>query len=449
MINSSHTAQRDATGQACPNHQAASVFGNSAPDQTEEQLRLTQRLGQIRQKILVLSGKGGVGKSTVATNLAMSLAMAGCKVGLLDIDIHGPSIPKLLGLENQTCPPAAEAGTIQPVPVGENLTVMSIGFLLRSPREAVIWRGPLKFKVIQQFLGDVTWGALDVLVIDSPPGTGDEPLSVAQLLGRPTAAIVVTTPQDVALTDVRRSITFCEQLHLQVLGVVENMSGFVCPHCGNTTNLFKSGGGESLAQEMGVPFLGRVPLDPQVVDSGDAGTPFVQRFADSPAARAFADIVRPILLNLQQTKPQPSDTNPLPEHTIKTHMKIAIPLSAGRLAEHFGHCEQFALIEADPASKQIVSQTRVVPPPHEPGLLPRWLHEQGFQAIIAGGMGRRALDLFAQNGIAVHAGATGRTPEDMAQALLTGTLGNATPTCGHGRGEGQHHDCHHHSGGMH
>ena len=444
-----HVSQPDAHSKPCASAPAAPGPGNSAGQPSDEQRRLTQRLGQIRQIILVLSGKGGVGKSTVAANLAMSLALAGHKVGLLDIDLHGPSIPKLLGLEDASCQPTTEATVIEPVPFSDNLKVMSVAFLLRSSRDAVIWRGPLKYKVIQQFLGDVAWGPLDVLVIDSPPGTGDEPLTVAQLVGRPASAIVVTTPQDVALADVRRSLTFCQQLHLQVLGVVENMSGFVCPHCAKTTDLFKSGGGALLAQEMGVPFLGKVPLDPQVMESGDAGTPFVQRFAASPAALAFADIVRPILLNLQQNKPQPLDKDPLPAHPIKPPMKIAIPLSAGQLAEHFGHCEQFALIEADPASKQIVSQTRVVPPPHEPGLLPRWLHEQGVQVIIAGGMGRRALDLFTQNGIAVHAGATGRTPEDLTQAWLTGTLGSATPTCGHGRGEGHHHDCHQHSGGAH
>ena len=185
------------------------------------------------------------------------------------------------------------------------LKVMSIGFLLQSPRDAVIWRGPLKYKVIEQFLRDVIWGTLDVLVIDSPPGTGDEPLSIAQLVGRPAGAIVVTTPQDVAVADVRRSITFCQQVHLQVLGVVENMSGFVCPHCGKATDLFKSGGGAALAQEMSVPFLGKVPLDPQVVDSGDAGTPFVQRFAGSPTAHAFEDIVRPILLRIEAGNSSP------------------------------------------------------------------------------------------------------------------------------------------------
>lgn len=281
-----------------------------ASEVEDEQQRIRERLSKIRHKILVLSGKGGVGKSTVAANVAMALAQAGCAVGLLDIDIHGPSIPKLLGLEGEGCSPAAEEGAIRPVALGANLKVMSIGFLLQSRRDAVVWRGPLKYKVIQQFLGEVTWGALDALVIDSPPGTGDEPLSVAQLVGCPASALVVTTPQDVAVADVRRSITFCEQLHLQVLGVIENMSGFVCPHCGKTTDLFKTGGGEALAREMNVPFLGRVPLDPQVVVSGDAGTPFVFRFAESATARAFGDIVRPILSRVQASEQQAVATAP-------------------------------------------------------------------------------------------------------------------------------------------
>ena len=298
-----------------PRPPAAAPDAAAASHEAELQ-QLRQRLAPIRQKILVLSGKGGVGKSTIAANLAMSVALAGCHVGLLDIDIHGPSIPKLFGLEGESCRPAAEAGFIQPLAISPNLKVMSIGLLLQSPRDAVIWRGPLKYKLIQQFLGEVAWGPLDVLIIDSPPGTGDEPLSIAQLVGPPAGAIVVTTPQDVAVADVRRSITFCQQVHLQVLGVVENMSGFVCPHCGKTTDLFKTGGGAALAREMEVPFLGRIPLDPQVVGSGDAGTPFVQRFAKSPAARAFETIARPILLGLQgrasSVAAKPTDAPPQP-----------------------------------------------------------------------------------------------------------------------------------------
>ncbi len=287
----------EGSGERCASAPPSPAAAEAKPQpHAPEDPVLQARLRAIRHKILVLSGKGGVGKSTVAANLAMALALTGRRVGLLDVDIHGPSIPKLMGLEGNR--PGADAGGIQPLSVKPNLKVMSIGLLLENERDAVIWRGPMKYSVIQQLLRDVAWGELDCLIIDSPPGTGDEPLSVAQLIGQPAGAIVVTTPQDVAVADVRRSITFCQKVHLQVLGIVENMSGFACPHCGKTTDLFKAGGGQALAREMGVPFLGKVPLDPQVVDSGDAGTPFVQRFAGSPIARAFTDIMAPILSNL-------------------------------------------------------------------------------------------------------------------------------------------------------
>ncbi|MBC7186735.1 MAG: Mrp/NBP35 family ATP-binding protein, partial [Calditrichaeota bacterium] len=195
-----------------------------------ESLELAKRLAQIRYKILVLSGKGGVGKSTVAANLAVALAAMGRHVGLLDVDFHGPSIPKLMGLEQRTV--AIEQGAMLPVDCGPHLKVMSLGLLLPSEDDAVIWRGPLKMGVIKQLLKDVQWGRLDYLIVDSPPGTGDEPLSVAQLLTPPVGAIVVTQPQQLSTADVRRSIRFCQRVGMPVLGVIENMSGFVCPHCG-------------------------------------------------------------------------------------------------------------------------------------------------------------------------------------------------------------------------
>jgi Mrp family chromosome partitioning ATPase len=280
-------SQSDVSESECPSAPA------SAARETAEDDSLKRAISRIGYKVLVLSGKGGVGKSTVAANLAVALSSAGCRVGLLDIDLHGPSIPKLMGLEGAR--PADGAGGILPVKVAPNLAVMSMGFLLESPRDAVVWRGPLKAGLIRQFLSEVAWGDLDVLVVDSPPGTGDEPLSIAQMLGPGTAAIVVTTPQAVAVADVRRSVTFCQQLKLHLLGIVENMSGFSCPHCRTTTNLFGGGGGEALAREMGVPFLGCIPLDPQVVLSGDAGTPFVQRFSESASAQAMNRIIQPIL----------------------------------------------------------------------------------------------------------------------------------------------------------
>lgn len=258
-----------------------------------EERVLRERMEDIAQKLLVLSGKGGVGKSTVAANLAVFLAKAGKKVGLLDVDVHGPSIPKLMGLEGQRL--TTEGQQLLPVLVGENLKVMSIAFLLASPRDAVIWRGPLKYNVIRQFLKDVAWGQLDYLVVDSPPGTGDEPLSVAQLVGSPVSAIVVTTPQDLSVSDVRRCVSFCNQLSLPVAGIVENMSGLNCPHCGKRIDLFRTGGGRALAEEMRVPFLGNIPIEPEIVLSGDSGTPFVQQFPKSEAAKAFADTIALLL----------------------------------------------------------------------------------------------------------------------------------------------------------
>lgn len=280
----------------------ADVGHGSTPDEDEA---LRARLGRIAFKILVLSGKGGVGKSTVAANLAVALAVSGKRVGLLDVDVHGPSIPKLLGLEKRSMEFDGEA--LRPVIGPSGVKVASLGFLLKTTRDAVVWRGPMKYKAIRELLGGVVWEDLDVLVVDCPPGTGDEPLSVAQSVGRPAAAIVVTTPQQVAIADVRRSITFCEQVGLPVLGIVENMSGYVCPKCGESTALFKTGGGRQLATEMKAPFLGVIPIDPQIVDSGDGGTPFVELFAESQTGCAFAEILKSVLSrikNVQTTETQ-------------------------------------------------------------------------------------------------------------------------------------------------
>jgi Mrp family chromosome partitioning ATPase len=253
-----------------------------------------EALERIGHKIVVLSGKGGVGKSTVAVNLAVSLSsMAGLRVGLLDIDIHGPSVPKMLRLDGAVMR-SSERGKLIPVDFG-GLKVMSIGFLLPGESDAVIWRGPAKASAIKQFIGEVEWGDLDYLIVDCPPGTGDEPLTVIQTLEEIDGAVVVTTPQDVALADVRKSISFCGQLNMPVLGVIENMSGLVCPHCGETIDVFKTGGGETMALEMSVPFLGRVPMDPGIVTAGDDGTPYSYHQSDTEAGKAFGDIVTLIL----------------------------------------------------------------------------------------------------------------------------------------------------------
>jgi Mrp family chromosome partitioning ATPase len=259
---------------------------------TEEQDELAFRLSAIRHKVLVMSGKGGVGKSTVAVNIAVSLAREGLKVGLLDVDIHGPSIPELLNLHNVH--PPASGGGIDPVWFNRELKVMSIGFLLPDSDSPVIWRGPLKMGIIKQFLRDVNWGNLDFLIIDSPPGTGDEPLSVCQLVPDASGAVIVTTPQRIATVDVRKSIQFCRRLHYRIIGVIENMSGLACPHCGQVVNVFSHGGGEAMARDMGVPFLGRIPLDPAIVRASDSGSPFLDAFSGSKTAEVFRELLRPI-----------------------------------------------------------------------------------------------------------------------------------------------------------
>jgi ATP-binding protein involved in chromosome partitioning len=253
---------------------------------------LESRLCRIRHKVVVLSGKGGVGKSTVAVNLAVALMMAGKRVGLLDADIHGPSVPTMLGLEREQLQGGPDG--LLPVEVG-GLKVMSIGFFLNDPDEAIIWRGPLKMGVLKQFLKDVAWGDLDYLIIDSPPGTGDEPLSVCQLIGKLDGAIVVTTPQKVAAIDVRKSVNFCRQLKVPVLGIVENMSGFACPKCGEVTQVFRSGAGQEIARDMQAPYLGAIPLDPQVAEACDTGRAFVHHYASTPTAKAMLSVVRPLL----------------------------------------------------------------------------------------------------------------------------------------------------------
>ncbi|MFA5468964.1 MAG: Mrp/NBP35 family ATP-binding protein [Sphaerochaetaceae bacterium] len=245
-----------------------------------------------RRTIMVMSGKGGVGKSTVAVNLAISLAKAGLKVGLVDVDIHGPSIPTMLNLPNVTVMQGSDG--IQPVILGDlyNLEVMSLGFLLENADDAVVWRGPLKNSLISQFLNDVAWGPLDYLIVDLPPGTGDEPLSVAQQLKGKTEGLLVTTPQAVATVDVARSVNFCRQMEIPVVGVIENMAGFVCPHCNTITAIFRSGGGKALAKHYNIPFLGSLPIDASMGVVGDAGVPYVQRYSDSPIASTYMEIAK-------------------------------------------------------------------------------------------------------------------------------------------------------------
>lgn len=245
---------------------------------------IASTLSQIKYKLFVMSGKGGVGKSSVSTNLAAALALKGFKVGLLDVDIHGPSVPHLLGLSGLL---DIDPHTgIQPKRYNDNLAVVSMESLLKDPDQAVLWKGPMKTSAIRQFVSDVDWGELDFLVIDSPPGTGDEPMAVLKTV--PDAlSIVITTPQEISLADVRKSINFLQYIKANILGVVENMSGLVCPHCAQEIEIFKKGGGRKLAEKYDLHFLGAIPLDPTTVVASDLGTPVVMLGAPSPAKEAL------------------------------------------------------------------------------------------------------------------------------------------------------------------
>ncbi|MDY6990400.1 MAG: Mrp/NBP35 family ATP-binding protein [Thermodesulfobacteriota bacterium] len=249
-------------------------------------------LSLVKHKFIVMSGKGGVGKTSVAANLAMALSRRGARVGLMDVDLHGPDIPRILGLSGVL--EASVDGRITPKPYSENLEVVSVGSMAGDPDKAVIWRGPLKLQVIRRFISDVHWGMLDYLIIDSPPGTGDEPLTVAQNI--PDAkAIIVTMPQEMSLGDVRKSINFCKTVEMEVLGLIENMSGFVCPHCGKAIDVFGAGGGLRTAKAMDIPFLGRIPLDARMVTCADAGESYMEKYPDSETTRAFDQIVATIM----------------------------------------------------------------------------------------------------------------------------------------------------------
>lgn len=264
------------------------------PQDQQQQLRqaLDLRMCTVKQKIIVMSGKGGVGKSTTAVNLALALAKAGKKVGLLDIDLHGPSLPTMFGVVDER--PVVDEEGIHPLDV-HGVKLMSLGLLFPNDGSATIMRGPMKHSAIQQLLADVVWGELDYLLLDCPPGTGDEPLSAVQLLGAKSAAVVVTTPQDVALTDVEKSLSFCRELKLPVVGLVENMSGFICPHCGESSPIFKQGGATALAEKTGVTVLAQVPLDPQVVVSGDTGEPHLISHPQAVGSTALAAVAAAVI----------------------------------------------------------------------------------------------------------------------------------------------------------
>ncbi|MBO4551661.1 MAG: Mrp/NBP35 family ATP-binding protein [Candidatus Methanomethylophilaceae archaeon] len=262
-----------------------------------EDFKLQESLGKIKHVIIVMSGKGGVGKSTVSSNIAATLSMMGYQTGIMDVDITGPNIPKMFGIEDERLDVVDEK--LIPVLVPPSLKVVSMAFLLPSKDDAVVWRGPVKMTAIRQFIEDVNWGDLDYLVVDMPPGTGDEAISIIQLIPKADGMVIVTTPQDVALLDSRKSITFSAQANIPIIGLIENMSGFVCPHCGKTTDIFKSGGGVATAKNMNIQFLGAVPIEPRIVVTGDSGMPIVIDDPDSVSAKVFKEITQKIVKTVE------------------------------------------------------------------------------------------------------------------------------------------------------
>lgn len=265
--------------------------------------KVKERMAIIKHKLVVMSGKGGVGKTTVAVNLAYSLSEQGSKVGILDTDLHGPNVSKMLGIEKSVLR-SSDKGII-PVEINKNLVSISLGSLGNDPDQPIIWRGPAKNAVIKQFISEVLWGELDYLIIDSPPGTGDEPLSVCQLIPDITGIIIVTTPQDVALLDARKSVMFAQKLGVPVIGIIENMSGFICPHCGKETDIFKRGGAEKAAKEFNIRFLGSVPFETELVELADKGIPFIACDNSSKAKDSFIKISKTIKDAVESNKSEP------------------------------------------------------------------------------------------------------------------------------------------------
>ncbi len=396
--------------------------------------RLKDKLSSIKHRLVVMSGKGGVGKSTVAANLAVALADGGNRVGILDGDVHGPNIPKMLGLEGAS-PEAGPAGLL-PVEASANLKVMSMAFLLPDSDTPVAWRGPMKHTLFQQFISDVDWGELDYLVVDLPPGTGDEPMSIAQILGSPLWAIIVTTPQDVALLDSRKSVVFAKNLEMNVLGIIENMSGLICPHCAGKIDLFKTGGGERASRELMVPYLGAIPIDPNIVVAGDAGIPIANLDSGSDVSEIFRELAAmtdrvvknlrgPLGFiaadNLSQIETERRSRNMLSK-------TVAVPsmhpggLDATR-SGHFGHCDAFTLVSVENGEVRDVSI--VHNPPHQQGGCQapvNLLHQNRADALIVGGIGMRPLMGFRQVGIDVYFGPEGETVGAVIEHLLQGRL---------------------------
>jgi len=370
--------------------------------------KLRAALDPIRHKLLVMSGKGGVGKSSVAVCLALTLARRGFAVGLMDVDLHGPNVLRMLGL-GEALDLTSGQFTL-PGPLMDNLKVISIEAMMKNREAAVIWRGPVKHKVIEQFLTEVEWGPLDFLIIDAPPGTGDEPLSVAHTI--PDAkAVIVTTPQEIALADVRKSLNFCDKVNMKVVGLVENMSRLVCPDCGKDIPLFPAAGSQRLAQTTGIPLLGSLPFDHQVVAAADTGRLTDVSTEASPFFQEMERIAATILEKVGQAVPLAK--KPVREPGVST---FAVPLKDGQPAAQFPQCDAFALVRVKDG--EVVEQQTALPTSAHPGLWPLWLEQKGVTHLFAPGIKTGAREVFLRKDIQVADGDPTLPAEDQVRRFL-------------------------------
>ncbi len=413
--------------------------------QQEDNQKMLENLSRIKKKYIVLSGKGGVGKSTVSVNIAVALWLMGKKVGIMDVDIHGPSIAKMTGVSGKRLE-VNQHGNPAPIKIKDNFYIMTIASLLESEDTPVVWRGPLKMTAIKQFLNDIDWPELDYLIIDCPPGTGDEPLSAVQLLGNVDGSIIVSTPQEVAFLDARKTINFSQMLKVPVLGLIENMAGFKCPKCGEVTYIFKSGGAEKAAKDFNIDILARIPFEVEIVNSGDSGVFFIESNPDSEAAKAYKDAVLKIMKDNNSANcnlgslplscsGEGSSCSSCSQKSINENkskggkMRVAIPIANGLLCRHFGHADNFGIYDVE--NGVITKKEFVTPPPHEPGVIPKWLNSLNVNAIIAGGMGSKAQGFFEEFGIKVYVGALDDVPEKLIDDMINNTLKLGSNVCDH------------------
>lgn len=381
----------------------------------EQENMVRESLKRIKNKIMILSGKGGVGKSTVAACLAIELSRRGYEAGILDVDLHGPSIPKILGISGLF--DISDSQLIIPKAITKNLSAVSIECLLVNKDQAVIWRGPLKHSAIAQFIGQVTWGDLDYLVIDSPPGTGDEPLSVAQLV--PDAkAVIVTQPQEISLADIRKAIAFCKQVEMEPIGIVENMSGLICPYCGKKIYIFKSGGGEKTALLTGLPFLGALNFDPTIVDVSDVGR-LVEYTSDDKRAynQEFKKITDNVIKRIEETIVKPISTEEIRK---RRWIRIAVPLFKDKVAPILPQADEIAVFHVIEGE---IKDSAIMRPEGRHTISPADIKELKVNLVILKDIKDKAKYVFNRYKIGVVSNVPDLPPEKLIKEFLAGHLG--------------------------